>query len=246
MCLLRRETLWHDRNRRLFFVRKFSSPLVAHFRLRHVTAIGFLSLWQSWISLSTWIERLAFVYNHPQLSLSLSPSTHTTSRFICVVFRFYRIRKRNKEEEEDGEVHYGGCTANSFPFVCVCDWISLPLSLSLIISRRHCFTFLFFFDLFPSSSSSSCVLPFRSFCISRTVRVSTGGLTVSSSTRCWSANRRSMVKMKRNSLPPSRIKMFPIRNRCPKRPRKSAKESVGLLLLFNNKKKKAIDDDGGK
>jgi hypothetical protein len=31
--------------------------------------------------------------------------------------------------------------------------------------------------------------------------------------------------------------MFPIRNRCPKRPRKSAKESVGLLLLFNNKKK---------
>ena len=68
--------------------------------------------------------------------------------------------------------------------------------------------------------------PARSSCTSRTVAASTGGPTASFSTKCWSDSRRSTARMKRNSLPPSPTRTSPIRNHCPKKPKRFAKELV--------------------
>ncbi len=79
-------------------------------------------------------------------------------------------------------------------------------------------------DLFLSLFSVGWLL--RSSCISRTVAASTGGPTASYSTKCSSASRRSTAKMKRNSLPPSLTRTSLIRNRCPRKPKRFAKEWV--------------------
>ena len=110
-------------------------------------------------------------------------------------------------------------------------WASV-LASSLIISRRVCsfFDFLVVFrgglDLFLS------LWPARSSCTSRTVAASTGGPTASFSTKCWSDSRRSTARMKRNSLPPSPTRTSPIRNHCPKKPKRFAKELVFILFIF--------------
>lgn len=60
---------------------------------------------------------------------------------------------------------------------------------------------------------------FRSFCISRTENQLTGGRTVCCFTKCWSDSHRSMVRTRKNCLPPSRITMFHILRAWAKRRR---------------------------
>lgn len=161
----------------------------------------------------------AFVYNHPQHSLISPLSRHTQPSASRVFHSFLLFRFPPSRIERLADT--------VCKLLCLLAGLVLPSSLSLANNNTVSAIFLFC-DLFPSLSLSLSL--HRSSCTSRTERVSTGGPMASFSTRCWSASRRSTARMKRNSLPPSRIRMFPTRKPCPRRPRKSAKESVHFFI----------------